>query len=416
MKKPASHIKRRLLFTLFSWITATVLLFVSYSVTNIGFSISGEADIIKQSNFIFKELLQNESSVPDSILFVNVCYDKQLANIYDEDGFEIGNVDITDRHSLLRFLNILSRRNDYKYVILDVFFEDGIKTEYDSALYARIASMERIVIPALRDAVLSENKSLKKKAYLSDYTTTFFSDDYYKFELVSDGKLSIPYHIYSSITGNKPTSYGIFHFDDGDLCNRTLFAYPHITLEGMYAEDGSRNYYNLGADLLNYEEELLTDKLIKGKYIFIGDMELNDRHETVVGDMPGLVILANTFISLMHRQHVIPFPVKILLFIIYFIFSYQIFSRKSLFARIVEWRSKKDIDSFPFLGFVLSWFTYSLILTFFCIISYYTYGIAYDILITATLLQILDYIVTHSSQIADIYGKISRKESSKNQL
>ena len=146
MKKPASHIKRRLLFTLFSWITATTLLFVSYSVTNIGFSISGEADIIKQSNFIFKELLQHESSVPDSILFVNVCYDKQLANIYDEDGFEIGNVDITDRHSLLRFLNILSRRNDYKYVILDVFFEDGIKTEYDSALYARIASMERIVI------------------------------------------------------------------------------------------------------------------------------------------------------------------------------------------------------------------------------------------------------------------------------
>ena len=412
MKKMPAHYNRRILLAIYSLVAASALLFVSYVATNIGFTISGEADIIKQCNFLLKKQRGN-NSVPDSLLFVNVCYDKQLVNVFDDDGFEMGCIDITDRHTLLRFLDILSRRNDYKYVILDIFFENGIETEYDSLLFARIASMERIVIPSIRNQELSDSNLLGDKASFSDYTTTFFSDDYYKFELESDGQLSIPYHVYSDVTGKKHSSSGIFHFDSGDLCNRTLFAYPYINIDGPYAQDGSRNYYNLGADLLNDEEALFTDGLIKGKYIFIGDMVLSDRHETVAGDMPGLVIIANTFLSLMHRQHVIPFITKLLLFVLYFIFAYQIFSRKSLFARILEWRSKKNIESFPILGFVLSWFTYSCILTLFCLSSYYIYGVAYDILVTATFFQVLDYIIAHAPQIAGFHGMIFGKAGSK---
>ncbi len=414
MKRLSALHKRRILLAIYSWIAASVLLCVSYAVTNIGFSISGEADIIKQCNFLLKKQ-RGYNSVPDSLLFVNVCYDKQLVNAYDDDGFEMGCIDITDRHKMLRFLDVLSRRNDHKYVILDVFFENGIETEYDSLLFARIASMERIVIPSMRNLELSDSNLLGGKARFSDYTTTFFSDDYYKFELESNEQQSIPYHVYSDITGKEHSSFGIFHFDDGDLCNRTLFAYPYMNIDGAYAQDGSRNYYNLGADLLNDEEALLTDGLIKGKYIFIGDMALNDRHETVAGDMPGVVIIANTFLSLMHRQHVIPFAVKLSLFLLYFIFAYQIFSRKSLFARILEWRNKKNIETFPLLGFVLSWLTYSCILTFFCLSSYYIYGVTYDILVTATLLQMLDYIMSHASQIARFHKTIFKRAVANNE-
>ena len=404
-----SRYKKTFSYILYAWITAVVLLLISYVVTNVGFAVSGEAGMIKKCNYIMNGVLYEDNSVPDSILFVNVCYDKQLTDVYDEDGFKLGNIDITNRQSLLRFLNVLSVRNDYKYIVLDVFFENGLQTEYDSLLFARIASMDRIVVPALRSSELAYKEVLGEKAYLSDYTTTFFGGDYCKFELESQGQYSIPYYLYNQLTNNEKTSWGPFHWDDGDLCNKTLFAYPHVNPKGLYADDGSKNYYNLGSDLLVDEDGLLTDELLADKYIFIGDMVMGDTHETVVGNMQGIVIIANTFISLMERAHVIPFVVILLLFIIYFVFSYQIYTRQSLFANIIVWRSKKSIDSFPFWGMLLSWFTYSLVLSLFCLFFYYLYGVAYDVLFTATLLQLIDYGVAHISQIRNFCLKIYKR-------
>lgn len=404
--------KRLFLCNLYSSITAILFLFISYAITNIGVSFSGETEIIEQSNHYLGGLLSKNHPIPDSLLFVNICYDKQLAEICDEDGFPLGHIDITNRESLLRFLDILAQRNDYKYVILDIFFKEGMTTEYDSALYARIASMERITIPAVRGSQLACEEIIGKKAFLSDYTTTFFSSEYHKFEIGNKDQKSVPYHIYNTVTGNKHTSWGILHFDNGELCNRALFAYPHIIPDGLYANDGSRNYYNLGCDLLIDEEALLHDKLLSGKYIFIGDMMLNDQHETVAGDMAGVVIVANALISFLERQHVIPLTVILTLYILYFIFAYQIFSYNSSFARLVKWRSKKKANKHHFLCLALSWCTYSFTLSVVCLIFYYTYGVAYDILLTSTLLQILDYTVTHHTQIKN-YLSIGTKKKNK---
>ena len=409
MKKFLSQNKRRIAIAVYSLLTAMALLFASYIVTNIGFSISGEADLIKKSNIVLNNLFDYNKGVPDSILFVNVGYDKQLADIYDNDGFHLGNIDITNRHSLYKFLDILSRRNDYKYIVLDVFFDGGLYTEDDSLLFAKIASMERIVIPSMRDEELVTDKGLQKKAALSDYTTTFFSGGHYKFELENNGSYSIPYRMYNDITGDKITPRGIFYYDSGKLCSKTLFSRAFIVPDGMYDKKGKRNYYNLGSDLLVDEGSLLKDNLLKEKYIFIGDMVLTDTHETVMGEMQGIVILANTFTSLMKRQHIIPFTVKIALLIIFFIFAYQIYSEKSLFMRIVEWRNKRGLDSFPTLGLILSYFTYSFTLSTTCLFFYYTYGVAYDIFITATLLQTIDYIIAHRSQIKRYASAIGRK-------
>lgn len=397
-----NYYKRYIFITFYSLATAIILLLVSYIATNIGVSFSGETDIIGKSNYYLKRVISKNNPIPDSLLFVNISYDKQLTDIYDEDGFKLGCIDITNRQSLLHFLDILSHRNDYKFVTLDVRFEKGIETEYDSMLYARIASMERIAIPATHNSQTTYENSLKNKTRLSDYITTFFSNNYHKFEIERDGMESIPYFMYKSITNNKHSSYGIFHFDNGELCNRTLFTYPHIISDGLYAQDGSRNYYNLGSDLLIDEEALLNDNLLANKYIFIGDMVLNDNHETTMGNMPGCTIIANAFISFMHRQHVIPFTVIMILFIIYFVFAYQIYSRKSIYAIIVEWRNKKNKKNFPIIGIILSWFTYSFTLSAICLIFYYTCGIAYDILITATLIQLIDYIVAHSSHTTNL--------------
>ena len=112
--------KRFFLRNLYSSLTAFLFLFISYAITNIGVSFSGETEIIERSNYYLGGLLSKNQPIPDSLIFVNVCYDKQLAEICDEDGFPLGHIDITNRESLLRFLDILAQRNDYKYIILDI--------------------------------------------------------------------------------------------------------------------------------------------------------------------------------------------------------------------------------------------------------------------------------------------------------
>ena len=67
-------------------ISAVILLLFSYVVTNVGFELSGESDLIKKTNAVKSLLCSDDGVVPDSILFVNICYDKELVDINDEDG------------------------------------------------------------------------------------------------------------------------------------------------------------------------------------------------------------------------------------------------------------------------------------------------------------------------------------------
>ena len=371
--------------------SAIILLLFSYVVTNIGFELSGESDLIKKTNSIKSLIMSDEGSVPDSILFVNICYDKELVDVNDEDGFLKGQIDITNRQALYDFLELLAEKADYKYVLMDVFFEDGISSNADSVLFAKISSMDRIVIPKHRDATLAGDSKLEEKSSFSDYTTTLLGNDFNKYELLDGEEKSMALTMYEDITGNTIDKYGPFYFDSYSICNRTLFSKQMILFNTPYDKNGEKNYYHLTTDLLQDPEG--TQALIKGKYIFVGDMELDDIHDTVQGELPGSVITANTFIALMNGKHKIPIYVIIILFTIYFFFSYSIYSHHSMSEILVNKIEKKYPKLLtPFSVNLLSWISYSFILSCICLFFYYTLYISYDIFLTATFLQGIDYI------------------------
>lgn len=371
--------------------SAIVLLLFSYVVTNVGFELSGESDLIKKTNSVKSLIMSDDGPVPDSILFVNICYDKELVDVNDEDGFLKGQIDITNRQALYDFLELLSVKSDYKYVLMDIFFEDGISSNADSALFAKISAMDRIVIPKHRDATLAGDSKLEEKSSFSDYTTTLLGNDFNKYELLDGEEKSMALTMYEDITGNTIDKYGPFYFDSYSICNRTLFSKQMILFNTPYDKNGEKNYYHLTTDLLQDPEG--TQALIKGKYIFVGDMELDDIHDTVQGELPGSVITANTFIALMNGKHKIPLYVIIILFTIYFIFSYSIFSHHSMSEILVNKIEKKYPKLLsPFSVNLLSWISYSLILSGICLFFYYTLYISYDIFLTATFLQGIDYI------------------------
>lgn len=381
--------KKRIVFK--SATSAIVLLLFSYIVTNVGFELSGESDLIKKTNSVKSLFMSDEGSVPDSILFVNICYDKELVDVNDEDGFLKGQIDITNRQALNDFLELLSAKADYKYVLIDVFFEDGISSNADSVLFAKISSMDRIVIPKHRDATLAGDSKLEEKSSFSDYTTTLFGNDFNKYELMDGEEKSMALTMYEDVTGNSIDKIGPLYFDGYSLCNRTLFSKQMILFNTPYDKNGEKNYYHLTTDLLQDPEG--AQALMKGKYIFVGDMELDDIHDTVQGELPGCVITANIFIALMNGKHKIPIFVIIILFTIYFVFSCFIFSHHSM-SEILVSKIEKNYPKLlsPFSVNLLSWISYSLILSGICLLFYYTLYISYDIFLTATFLQGIDYI------------------------
>lgn len=173
--------KRKILSaTLLAWLAMAV----SYFCTNLNVAVSGERDVLKYWQFVVSLFSNNSrNQVPEDVLFINVSNDRQLVDRTDVFGIPVGNTAITDRQKLDDLLNLIKSSGGYKYVLLDVFFEKGYQSDYDSSLFNTIVSMENIVIPRHVDGTLAD-PSLEQKAAYADYSTTLKEDNIAKYPLL----------------------------------------------------------------------------------------------------------------------------------------------------------------------------------------------------------------------------------------
>ena len=166
---------------LYSFLLALLAMAVSYFCTNRDVTLSGERDVLKYWSFVsFLFSSDSRNSVPEEVLFINTSSDLQLVDRTDGNGFPVGNAAITDRRKLDDLLNMIKSSGNYKYVLLDVFFEEGYESEYDSSLFSTIASMDRVVIPRHTNGTLADS-SLEQKAAYADYKTTLKEDNITKY-------------------------------------------------------------------------------------------------------------------------------------------------------------------------------------------------------------------------------------------
>lgn len=379
----------------------------SYWVTNLRFPISGEKALLTKLELIHDYFWPRGNEAIDSALFVNVTYDKELRPITDECGTPSGRTQITDRHKLLRLLQYLKRNNDYKFILLDVFFGNDVQTKWDEELYATIDSMDRIVIPCHSDAVIAD-KRLVLKAGLADYLVTFSESDFVKYPYFCDSAKSIPVMMYEEVTGRKIEKHGIFYTDGWHLVRSSIVLTFDLRANETYADNGDKIWNNLGMDLLddsipelNASGDSLLYKLpemTRNKYIVIGSFRGDDTHTTFLEEMSGAVINFNAFISLLRGHHIVSATLAILLFIIFFLLSYLTLSRKRL-KDLLEYMAESSQNKsmrvvLKVLIWLCSWIGYSLLLSIMCIITYILLGEAYDIFITSTMFYLFNLSIT----------------------
>lgn len=363
-----------------SVVFAIIALAISYFSTNMNISLTGEKAVLKYWNAFIDWITAGRDKAPaDDVVFINVAYDKQLVDITDDYGIPIGNAAITDRQKLSRLLDLINESGKYQYVMLDVFFESGYETEVDSALFGRIASMDKLVIPKHIDGTL-ESECLEKNAGYADYATSINENDFTKYLLFRKSGASMPLKAYTEVTGLGVKKVLLWYADNGKLARRVIFPKMYVRMDSPYRPDGQKAYLNLGSDILDSEEEVDWSDYFKGKYIVIGSFAGDDIHTTYAGDLPGGLINYNVYLSLMKGQHKIPFALVFVYFFIFFAMAFLLLSGGANVSQSWTWVWAKL--------FVL----YSLILTIVCIFVFMIWGQAHDIFITSTFFSIVDLV------------------------
>lgn len=384
------------------------LLVLSYWVGNLPFSLTGEAVLLKGLNAL--QLRDAKNEIADSVLFVNVSYDRVMVPLIDSaktgNGASIpipkGRIPITDRHKLLKLLQYLKEKDDYAFILLDVFFGDE-ETEFDDELFSTIMSMSRIVIP-YREGEKFADESLKHKAFLSKYSysiweTGFTKYQYYRKTKKSGWEKTLPAAMYEDSSGKKIKKTGPICWEDGHFAKRSNFLSIDVLPD---------KWYNLGMDLLDdtlgvfVGDERLYDNpnLTKGKYIVIGRIDNDDMHESVRGELPGSVIVFNAFYSMKRGQFQIKWWFVMLLFAIYFSMTYCLVFSSSGKEVITNssWYKNRKMGWRIVIFLLLSWLGYASVLGMFSLMMYLWLGKVFEFFIVSNVFSAMSLIVKFNKQ------------------
>ena len=372
--------QRKLIFL--SVLTSTVIIIFTYVMGNSGYPLPGETGALKQITDYKKFLGMQIGNVPDSILFINVCYDKMLIP-YEENEVPVGNMVITDREKLLQFLTIAKKANNYRYIFMDVFFEEGMETEYDSALFHTITSMDRIVIPKHKGSNMVDSM-LYQKASNADYATTWQALTFSRYQYIHDEDPSVALKIYQDRFGSdiKKHMGGLWYTDNGRLCQNSATLLLPIRITGsLLDEEGQvreRNYIYLSADLLDLDEVMPVSEQIEDKLIVIGDFK-SDIHSTFLGMQPGSSILFNGYIALSQGAHLVNWPYMGILFVIYIIIGLFYLSGHSFSSMVMN----------PWLSIVLSFLSTATVFLIIALVASW-YDLAFNMWVPTTVYSLYD--------------------------
>lgn len=308
-----------------SVVVSVVLVFADYWIQNITYPLFDDVNLLTWVDKIMGT--RKAYFEEDNVTYINLGKDKMLVPAVDEWGDTIGNNVISDRESLLQLLTIASQSN-YKYIFLDVRFERGYDTPFDSALFACIKAMPNLVVATHREngSYAIADSTLLTKAANADYRNALHAG-FSRYEFLQDGRRSVALQMLHDIDHHdiEKRWYG-YVCDDGHLCyNMKYIPLPSHLFEAEQKEMGGNTmgeeirYPYLGSYILNqryFSEEELVKNLLDDKLVVVGDFD-NDLHDTYIGEIPGpvLPLAAYKFMAAgLHRVNVVYLTVLFLIF------------------------------------------------------------------------------------------------------
>ena len=259
---------------------------------------------------MLKHLLSQKESPHSEALPVNVCYDRMLVPYVDNMGIPVGDIDITDREDLRRFLDSLARWDNYRYIVCDVHFDTIVQTASDSLLFNRIVSLRDIAV-----AASDRNPAvIKEKVACAEYDQLVKGNRFIKYRYFDrKGGDGVALKMWKELDGGNLARKGILYRSNGKLAVNSVI--PDLDYAPAMGWDatGEKHIWNLGADIL--EAPMDISSLFEDKIVLIGDWAEYDMHYTIRNQMAGTAILYNAYLALKNGAHYVRWWVMLLLFL-----------------------------------------------------------------------------------------------------
>ena len=388
-------IRNNRLALLWSVLSAIGLFLVCYFVDNVPYSFVNSATVGQHIEQLRQLLKGEDDPVPDELFLINVAYDRELTTAYDDNGFEIGNIDVTDRKKLIRLLRKL-KEADYNYIMLDVALDDKYTTADDKELADLILSMPNVILPKSSDYKLVD-KRLNERARYSDYSVHIAEYNFVKYDFLRENENTMAYQLYQDLTGNKIERKGPFYFFNGNLANKSVVLRHPVKLWNKFREKApeseyaSLEMYNMGVDLLDIDANfgLLANK----KIVVIGDFTDNDLHDTYLGKIAGPIININAYYALANDNLSLPWWYILFLLVLYFSISFCIMRRIPFFERVGLLRKIKS----KLIRFFFSLVGVTTLLTIIGVLVYLIFSLEFNILIPSIYFSILLALVNYKN-------------------
>lgn len=368
---------------------AVFLVFATLWLLQQNYTYGDERFVIRWSSIIKKMVFKIDDKPPrNDLLFINTSYDNMLIDRLDDDGFQIGNQVITDREKLSRLFEIMRNNNsNHRYVICDIFFKDP--SPYDSALYDNLKQVKNIIIPyhlgsdnEIVEPIFNINKGF------SDYN--IIEGSFLKYSLMQlDSLPSLPLKMYMDLYNAGFSTKGIISRMNGKPAFNTIiidFKVRHYDINENLSPD-PYPYVNLG-EFMSLPDSVIANT-IKDRIVMIGDLQERDMHQTLVGNMPGVIILLNIFLTLKESENLIKPFFLFILFITYFLISMDMFSEKN----ILERKYIKKLSRHRVGKFFARLFKYIVYLIAASVIVYILYNVHINILIMAIYFNLVDLLL-----------------------
>lgn len=384
---------------LLSMLSSLTVLIISYIASNVNYASSSS---LTPQVWVEKFFGDKNKEVPNDIILLNVGYDRSIKKystpvVGDKDSITYvyqGNLDVTDYKKLYDFLSIAHEADNYKYILCDLRFEDGIQEDSTTnKLFELIAKMPHFCAAKHSAKIQSQNFPTDKSAY-SDAIVSFTESNVTRIPLYENGDVTLPLKMAEDISGKKLTKFGPLYFWDGKLCSRIIFpsfeVYYNDALDYL-KENKCLPFENIGqfgtvmvGDSIKYiDTDYITDE-IDGKIVIIGNY-VNDVHDSYVESIPGPLILYNTCLGIMKGHHLVKWLPVFMLFILYACISYCIISRLTIFD--IKFLSSFCMSKIGY--FLTSFVSLSLIFILISIISYKCSHIVFDFFIPSIYFTIL---------------------------
>lgn len=379
-------------FVSFSWKACLIAIFMtmlSYFFSNFEYPIFVETKFLQIASLINHSIKGGVEATesPDSIIFVDVSYDRELITI-KENGLVKGEIDVTNRSKLEQLLKLL-KCSDYKAVVLDIDFSSKYETGRETAIADLASQMDSIYIAKSDDIT---NAKILNKTYWVDHYVNALDNSFTKVALTRNDTLSLPMKMYLDKSHKRITNIcGLVYFVDGTLSRRCV--YPNMYIGSNVITYGLGELLNANNDPLGYTPNDVKT-LVKDKIVIVGSVEGDlDNYNTYCGKYPGAIINANIYLSLWNGAYKYPSWLIIIQFVLFYICGIHILTDH----KDNKFENKSVTGIIGVSSFV--WLYYTFILAIVCLFVYVVFDEAYDIIYSSTVLSIIRGFVELSKNI-----------------